>query len=230
MVGSDPSLPERPVAEARAALSGLADAGRAEPMAAYMKGRFAFFGVPSPQRRAAQKPVIDQLTGANASSSSALARGCWAAEERELQYVAADALRRHQVALGPGDLTAVSELITTRSWWDTVDELAIHVVGPLVRRHPELVPAMDAWVSSDDIWLARTAILHQLLYQEATDPTRLFAYADQRAADTELFIRKALGWALRQYARVDPEAVRAYVASRGDRLSGLTRREALKRL
>jgi 3-methyladenine DNA glycosylase AlkD len=147
-----------------------------------------------------------------------------------LQYVAADALRRHQQKLTPGDLAAVAELITTKPWWDTVDALATHVVGPLVLRHRELAEVMDRWITSEDIWLARTAILHQLLYKEQTDVTRLFAYADERAADTEFFIRKALGWALRQYARVDPAAVRAYVASREDSLSGLTRREALKRL
>lgn len=230
MAGTDLPLPERLVAEARAALEAVAEPGQAGPMAAYMQGQFPFLGVSAPRRRAAQKPVLDGLNGADAGELLAFAHLCWAVEERELQYVAADALRRHQRVLGADDLGAVAGLITTRSWWDTVDTLAAHVVGPLVLRHPELVEVMDRWVVDPNIWLARTAILHQLLYKERTDATRLFAYADRRAADTEFFIRKALGWALRQYARVDPEAVRGYVESRGDRLSGLTRREALKRL
>ena len=199
-------------------------------MAAYMKQQFTFLGLTSPQRRAAQKAPLDELATATGDELVDFAQGCWSDEAREMQYVAADALRRHQAALGPEHLAAIGQLITTRSWWDTVDALATHTVGPLVARHPDLVEVMDAWIASDNIWLARTAILHQLLYKDRTDATRLFAYADQRAADTELFIRKALGWALRQYARTNPGAVRAYVSSHAEQLSGLTKREALKRI
>lgn len=218
------------VSTLRAALEAAAVPGQAEPMTAYMNHRFTFLGVPAPARRAAQKPTLDALAPATGDELVAFARTCWADPAREVQYVAADALRRHNKALDPSHLPALAELITSKPWWDTVDALATHGVGPLVARHPELSPVMDAWIDSDDLWLARTAILHQLLWKERTDPERLFAYADQRAADTDFFIRKALGWALRQYARTDPEAVRAYVESRADRLSPLTRREALKHL
>ena len=142
----------------------------------------------------------------------------------------ADALRKHVKLLDAGHLAPLEELITTKSWWDTVDSLAAHTVGPLIAANPELAPVMDDWIVDDDIWLARTAIIYQLSYKERTDADRLFRYADQRAADTEFFIRKAIGWALRQYGRVDPDAVRAFVASREETLSGLTKREALKRL
>ena len=215
----------------RAALEAAAVPGQAEPMAAYMKHRFTFLGVPAPARRAAQKPTLDALAAATGDELIAFARACWADDTaRELQYAAADALRRHNRPIEPGHLPALAELITTRSWWDTVDTLAAHAVGPLVARHPELSAVMDAWIDDDDLWLARTAILHQLMWKDRTDPERLFAYADRRAADTDFFIRKALGWALRQYARTDPDAVRTYVESRADRLSPLTRREALKRI
>jgi 3-methyladenine DNA glycosylase AlkD len=147
-----------------------------------------------------------------------------------LQYVAADALRKHHRALEAAHLARLKGLIVDKSWWDTVDSLATHSVGPLVSRNPELATVMDDWIGSDDIWLARTAILHQLSFKGSTDADRLFAYADRRAADTEFFIRKAIGWALRQYARTDPDAVRSFVASRESRLSNLTKREALKHL
>ncbi len=124
----------------------------------------------------------------------------------------------------------VERLIRTKSWWDTVDVLAGHVVGPLVARNPGLTATIDAWIDDADFWIVRTAILHQLGYGADTDADRLFGYVDRRCSDTEFFIRKACGWALRQYARTDPEAVRAFVLDRGDRLSGLTRREALKHL
>jgi 3-methyladenine DNA glycosylase AlkD len=93
-----------------------------------------------------------------------------------------------------------------------------------------LADEMDRWIDDADIWVARTAILHQLSYKSATDGDRLFAYARSRAGDTEFFIRKALGWALRQYAREEPDRVRAFVAANRSHLSGLTVREALKHI
>ena len=121
-------------------------------------------------------------------------------------------------------------LITTNSWWDTVDALAVHVVGTMVHRHRELAAVMDRWIDADDFWLARTAILHQLRWKSDTDTSRLFTYALRRAADNEFFIRKAIGWALRVYATTDPDAVRTFVDRHEDTLSALTQREARKHL
>ncbi len=222
--------PARIAADARQSLAALADRDRAEQMAAYMKDHFPFFGVIAKDRRAAQKPTLTALADTDGDGLIAFAEACWALPEREVQYVAADALRKHVSLLDPGHLADLEELITTKSWWDTVDSLAAHTVGPLIAAHPDLAAVMDDWIGDDDIWLARTAIIHQLGYKERTDADRLFRYADRRAGDTEFFIRKAIGWALRQYGRVDPDAVRSYVASRDERLSGLTKREALKRL
>ncbi|MDH3682975.1 MAG: DNA alkylation repair protein [Acidimicrobiia bacterium] len=218
------------VASVRAALADVADPQKAPAMAAYMKDQFPFLGVQTKDRRAVQRPTVAALGEGSVEELLAFARACWDVPERELQYVATDALRKHEAVLTPAHLGDLAELITSKSWWDTVDSLAVHTVGPLVARHRELTEEMDSWIDDDDIWLARTAILYQLSYKERTDANRLFAYADRRAADTEFFIRKALGWALRQYARTDPEAVRAYVSANEDRLSGLTKREALKHL
>ena len=216
------------VADLRAALEAVADPERAEPMAAYMKHHFPFLGVPTPARRAAQKPTLDTLAGADGEAVLALAEACWREPERELQQVGADALRRFVSVLEPHQLSRVGALVTTRAWWDTVDTLAIHTVGPLVAGHSDLVAVMDRWIEDPDRWLARTAILHQLLWKADTDAQRLFRYADRRASDQDFFIRKALGWALRQYARTDPEAVWAFVDAQRDRLSALTLREAQK--
>ena len=130
----------------------------------------------------------------------------------------------------PALLETVRSLIVTRSWWDTVDTLAANVVGPLVSNHPALRATMDAWSTDDNLWLVRTAILHQLRYRSATDPDRLFRYCDAQAGHGDFFIRKAIGWALREYARTDPDAVRTFVATHRDRLSGLSVREASKHL
>jgi len=199
-------------------------------MAAYMRHRFEFLGVKTPARRAASKPFIAAHAAASGDQLMATARALWQQPEREFHYVAADLLSRRQRTLGAGHLTGVRDLITTNAWWDTVDALAARVVGPIVQRHPSLAADMDAWIDDADMWVARSAILHQLTYGKNTDAARLFDYCSRRSADTEFFIRKAIGWALRQYSYADPEAVQGFVDANRQRLSGLTIREALKQI
>src|SRR5690606_31963448 len=110
-------------------------------------------------------------------------------------------------------IDVVRELVTTKPWWDTVDALAPHTAGALVLAHPELVATMDRWVESEDMWVARTAILHQLAAKEATDAERLFGYCRLRAGDREFFIRKAIGWALRTHAARDADAVERFITA-----------------
>jgi 3-methyladenine DNA glycosylase AlkD len=100
----------------------------------------------------------------------------------------------------------------------------------MVRAHPELLATLDRWIDADDFWLARVAILHQLRFAADTDADRLFRYSTHRAGDAEFFIRKAIGWALREYAKTAPDEVRSWVALHEVQLSGLSRREALKHL
>lgn len=212
----------------RSALREAADPRHAEPMARYMKNQFPFFGVKAPDRRKAAKDFVVLGAVLPEAQMLELASEMWRQDEREFAYVAVDMLRRGARQLSAEALEPARVLVTTKSWWDTVDLLAAHVVGPIVRRHPHLSADMDSWIDSDDIWQARSAILHQLTWKQDTDPDRLFEYCRRRAGDTEFFIRKAIGWALREYARTDPVAVRTFVDGEGDRLSGLTSREALK--
>lgn len=218
------------VPELRGRLEQFADPVRAPKMAAYMQGRFPFLGVGAADVRRAAKVFIADGRGRPATELVDAADALWSEPEREFQYVGTDLLRRWSGVLTAADLPRVERLVRAKSWWDTVDALAAHVVGELVARCPELGATMDRWIDDDDIWVARTAILHQLAWKDRTDADRLFRYVDTRSGDTEFFIRKACGWALRQYAYVEPDAVRRYVATRGERLSGLTRREATKHL
>lgn len=211
----------------REALEPLADPTRAIAMKAYMKDKFEFLGVMAGPRREAQRPFLALATTGPIENVWLSVEECWAHPEREFQYVATDLLRKNAQRLSPEDLPLLRQLIETKSWWDTVDALATHSVGPIVRKH-NLGSVMDEWVESENIWTARTAILHQLLYKKDTDKQRLFNYCIKRAGDREFFIRKALGWALRQYARIDQPAVIAFVADHESELSGLTKREALK--
>ena len=158
-----------------------------------MKDRFEFLGVTTPERKRAAKPFV---AGRGASTDELLdaADASWAEPDREFQYVAADLLGRWKLRLDPESLPRVELLIRTKSWWDTVDVLAAHVVGALVARDPTLTAKMDDWIDDSDIWIARTAILHQLGYGPDTDVERLFDYVDRKRGDTEFFIRKACGW------------------------------------
>ena len=209
-------------------LEAVADVMSAQPMAAYMRQQFEFMGVKTAQRRLATKPTMARARQASGDELISFARDCWNEPEREFQYVGTDVLTANVARLESRHLADIEGLITAKSWWDTVDGLAAWCVGGLVRDDRTLVTEMDRWIDADDIWLARSAILHQLRWGADTDADRLFDYSLRRAGDDEFFIRKAIGWALRQYARTDPDAVRALVETH--QFSALTRREALKHL
>ena len=203
------------------------DPERAVGMAAYMRDRFAFFGIQKPQRVEILRAADDGLAPPDERDVTAVARGCWKRAEREFQYAGSWYARRHAAVLGRDFLDVTEHLITTKSWWDTVDEIASHLVGDLVLRFPVLRRRMDAWSRSPNIWLARTAIIHQLRYRSRTDAERLFAYCARRAPETEFFIRKAIGWALREYSKTDAQAVERFLNENDARLSGLSKREAM---
>lgn len=204
------------------------DPERAPAMAAYMRDKFPFLGIQSPAQRMLAREVLAGLPRPAEADLRDVAEGCWALPEREYQYFACGLLRRHARVCSAGFIETARHLVVTKPWWDTVDALAAHLVGTLVSTHPQLVSTMDKWVVDPDLWLVRTAILHQLRYKEQTDAERLFRYCTRQAGHTDFFVRKAIGWALREYAKTDPAAVRAYVASH--RLAPLSAREALKNL
>jgi 3-methyladenine DNA glycosylase AlkD len=211
----------------RSAFETEADAEWAVGAAAYMRDQFPFLGIRTPARRRLAKEALAGLPPLTESQLTDSARTLWQQPEREFQYAGCDLLSKHVGVTGPGFIDVVHELVVTKAWWDTVDALAAHTAGPLVRRHPELTAVLDDWVRSDDIWVARTAILHQLTYRQGTDGDRLFAYCRLRAGDSEFFIRKAIGWALRTYAAREPDRVAEFLRDTPS-LSPLSIREATK--
>ena len=213
------------VTAVQAALVPLADPEQAPGMRAYMKHRFNYLGIGTPARRAACAELVRSFEGNPVPAAKAL----WKLDEREYQYVAVDLLRRHVRRLEESDLPALEKLVQTKSWWDTVDALA-PTIGEIVHRDRALAARMDDLIAADDFWLRRIALLHQLAWKDETDERRLFRYCLQCADEKEFFIRKAIGWALRQYARTAPDAVRRFVDAHRDRLSGLSVREATKHL
>ena len=148
--------------------------------------------------------------------------------KREYQYVATGLLRHYQDTLSLDDLPWLLGLVQSKSWWDTVDAL-VKTIGAVVRRAGiKGRRAMDAAVKHDNFWVRRIAMLHQLGLRDEVDTVRLFRYAELLAAEKEFFIRKAIGWALRDYAWHDWRAIEKFLKTARGRLSGLTVREASK--
>ncbi len=215
----------------QARLRPLADAGRAGPMRAYQRDQFPFLGIQSTPRREAVKDL--RLSKPTAALLFDIAERLWALPEREYRYVAVDLLARQHKALAAEHVPQLLGFATRDAWWDTVDGLA-GVVGDVLfaarRSDTGVQRQMDEALRADSFWLRRIAMIHQLGWRLETDESRLFSYARQLAPEREFFIRKAIGWALRDYARWNPEAVRACLAEHGEGFSPLTRREAGKHL
>jgi 3-methyladenine DNA glycosylase AlkD len=228
-----PEVPRSALADAvlarlTAAYPAAADPERAAAMRAYMKDVAPFLGIPAAARRALSRTVLAGTPQPGEADCTAIALRCWALPAREYHYFAADHLRRHVGRCSSAVLPVVRHLLTTVPWWDTVDPLAAHVVGPLVAADPALTATMDAWIDGPDLWLVRAALLHQLRYKERTDAERLFRHCLRRCGHPDFFVRKAIGWALREYAGTDPGAVRGLLAREGHRFAPLSVREALR--
>ena len=200
----------------------------AEGMAAYMKNQFPFLGIPKPVRTKLQKDFIKRAKKQGRIEWQDV-YALWDLPEREYQYVALDYLVELKEYLQPVDIYHLQTLILMKSWWDTVDKLAAIPVGTLCLKHPELVKNyMLAWAGSDNLWLARTAILFQLKYKDKTDTKTLAAIIEKNCGSKEFFINKAIGWILREYSKTDPEWVRQFLQTHA--LAPLSVREASKYL
>ena len=214
------------------ALRPLADAQRAQRMRAYMLDQFAFLGIHASPRRQALR-TLPGLKDWTAPALLALAEALWALPEREFQYAAVDLLAKYHRQLDLQSLPSLIALVQRKSWWDSVDALA-GVVGDillLARKHGhDGQHTMDSCLGHRNLWVRRVAMLHQLGWKEQTDESRVLHYALHLAGEPDFFIRKAIGWALRDYARTRPDVVRAFLAQQGQAFSGLTRREAAKHL
>ncbi len=214
------------------ALRPLADAQRAQRMRAYMLDQFAFLGIHASPRRQALR-TLPGLKDWTAPALLALAEALWALPEREFQYAAVDLLAKYHRQLDLQSLPSLIALVQRKSWWDSVDALA-GLVGDillLARKHGhDGQHTMDSCLGHRNLWVRRVAMLHQLGWKEQTDESRVLHYALHLAGEPDFFIRKAIGWALRDYARTRPDVVRAFLAQQGQAFSGLTRREAAKHL
>ncbi|MDH3308184.1 MAG: DNA alkylation repair protein [Acidimicrobiia bacterium] len=219
------------VAFARTELAAIADPARATPMAAYLKTDMAFYGVTAPLRRRVSGQLAKRFPPDSRLQYESVVRALWGLAHREEKYLAIDYAERFKVHIVPDSVPLYRDLIVSGAWWDFVDPVAAHLVGVVLRTRREvLTPTIVAWGSHDDLWLRRTALICQLGHKADTDVALLFDLCRSLAPEKEFFIRKAIGWALRDYARTDPDAVRRFLVDNHDRLSGLSYREAAKHL
>jgi 3-methyladenine DNA glycosylase AlkD len=196
-------------------LNDHADASHAAWKEAYMRHLFPFLGIRQPIRKRIQAPFMTSLP------KEAVLQ-LWDLSEREFQYTAMDLLSAKGCA--EEDLSLLERLITTRSWWDTVDVLSANHAGMYFRTFPLRKNTLLTWVHSPNLWLRRASLLVQLRYKARTDKSLLFTLCRTCSSEKEPFIQRAIGWALREYGKTNPKAVRAFLDS--EHLLPLAYREA----
>jgi 3-methyladenine DNA glycosylase AlkD len=216
----------------RSSLAARADPLKAPGMQAYMKSAMPYLGVSSVPLRDALRQVIPEHALVSFHDWQDTILALWhTAQFREERYAALGVVgdRRYRPFRTLDALPLYAQLIGSGAWWDLVDGLATHEVGDLLKRYPvPMRQTMLDWSRDADPWLRRTSIICQVGFKASTDQELLYACIEPNLSERGFFLRKAIGWALREYAKAAPEAVREYVAENESRLSGLSRREALK--
>lgn len=204
-----------------------ANSSDAPAMQAYMKHLFPFAGIKKPIRERILKDVNKALLKCT-DELQPISEYLWQKPEREFQYIALKLLEKSAKKLTIEDLKWIENLIITKSWWDTVDALAANVVGVILLKDEKvLVRYSEKWNKSENMWLNRTAILVQLTYKQKTNTELLASTIEKHFHSNEFFIKKAIGWVLRQYSKSNPEWVRAFVNSHPN-LKALSVKEATK--
>jgi len=202
----------------------------AKPMAAYMKYNFDFLGIKAQDRKELFKQVLQLNKTEVKEDFRSIAKELYAMPEREYQYCAVDMLVKHWPKhFVQQDIELIEYFIVTKSWWDSVDPLAKYVLGGYLKQFPdETDQVVERFAKSDNMWMNRSAILFQLGYKKETDAALLFSLCDNFSYSKEFFIQKAIGWALREYAKTNADTVREFVNAAN--LKPLSVREALKNI
>ena len=198
-----------------------------EAMEAYMRNQFQFFGIRTPERTALLRDYLEENGKPPVEELPDIVRSLWSEPQRECQYFALSLLDKQSRHLTKEHLPLLEELITDKSWWDTIDHIAPNHVGKIYQTEEDDA-YLEKWIHSDHMWLKRISILHQLKYKEKTDQDRLFRYILLHNESKEFFIQKAIGWALREYSKTDPEAVQQFIES--ENLAPLSKREGMKHI
>lgn len=206
------------------------NAENALPMEQYMKNNFPFFGIKTVERRTILKSLSLEFQEEIKSNSRSICWELYLKKEREFHYCAIEiAMQNLKKKWFLEDIKLIENLLITNSWWDSVDTISKYLLGAYLQQFPsEIIGVIEAFSNSDNRWLNRSTILFQLGYKSKTDFDLLKSLCDQNASSKEFFIQKAIGWALREYAKINPMAVKAFVEQAN--LKPLSKKEALKNI
>jgi 3-methyladenine DNA glycosylase AlkD len=211
----------------RKKFSEAGDPIRAEGQMRYMRNKYAYYGLKAPEWVAILKEVFAEYGMYDGKDLRTFARLCFNDEYHEIFYAGLQMIEKQIKTQRKDFIDFLEKAIMTGAWWDTVDWIS-KLVGIHFKRYPELQHEYARkWISSENIWLQRVAIIHQLLYKDKTDQKLLFEMILKRKNSPEFFVQKGAGWALRQYSKTNPKAVREFI-SKNPELSPLTRREGMK--
>lgn len=198
------------------------------PMKKYMKDHFPFLGIKSPLRKELEKQFFKETEILKRPFNQDFVISLWEKDEREYQYTAITYMGKFIKKLPKDVIQFLEGLITTKSWWDSVDSIA-PLAGELAKKYPELINEnINQWSVDDNFWLRRTSILFQLKYKDQTNEALLYDYIVKNADSMEFFIQKAIGWALREYSKTNPVSVKEFI--RDNQLAPLSIREGSKYL
>lgn len=201
----------------------------AEQMSAYMRNKFKFYGIRSPKRYELIKPYISSKALKEVENPQLLIRELWEMEYRDFLYVASAILNKLSTKMPEDYISDFEYLITTNSWWDSIDVIVPNALGKFYKKYPHLIkPTTNKWIESGNIWLQRSCILYQLKYKKDTDLEQLYSIIERLNDSDEFFVQKAIGWILREYSKTDAKEVVSYVEN--NKLPALSKREALKYL
>ena len=204
-----------------------ANVQKAAQQTAYLKNQFSFYGLTSPQRRALQKPFLAKKYLPEKKTAIQICKALWRKPKREFHYFSQELIGKYQ-KMDKDDIDFFEWMLSNNSWWDTVDYIAVNLVGNYFTRFPEeRLQVIDKWLQSGNIWLQRSCLLFQLKYKLNTD-TRLLVYCiESLLGSKEFFVNKAIGWCLRQYSRTNSNWVLEFV-EKHPLLSNLSRKEAIR--
>lgn len=208
-------------------LKGHANADIANQQRAYLRNQFEHFGIKSPVRREITKPLLTKELLPEKEAVPEIIMALWDLPQREYQMFGLDLSAKFIKRLEAQDIFWMEYMITHKSWWDTVDFIAVNLVGNYFKSFPNSIqPRIKEWVESDNLWLQRTALLFQLKWKEAVNRDLLTELIYQLNGSNEYFLNKAIGWVLREYSKTNPSWVSAFI--KNTHLSSLSHREASK--
>ena len=201
----------------------------AKEQKAYMRNQFEFYGIKSSLRREIQKPFLAKSFLPPKTDLEEIVKALWNKPQREHQFIAQELAFKYTQQFDKNDIALLEFMVTHKSWWDTVDYIAVKLIGAYFTRFPEQLDSyIDRWLASGNIWLQRCCLLYQLKSKDKMDTQRLQYIIQKLLGSKEFFINKAIGWVLREYSRTNPKWVRDF--SENNDLANLSRREALRLL